>query len=604
MSTSASSSTSSQTSSGVDIAPDGTITVSAGATVSGLTVSAVTEFLYGTGSDTDVVGFKMPPYYPVFDSTPGVEVVESGGVSIDSNISAQVYFLNNNYAEVEESPASQTIMSGGTSIGAQIEGAHLEYSMNNNFGDGSALMTESAVQIVESGGQAVSARILDNGLSDVLSGGSARDTTLSGSTNIHFAASFDGNWHWIYTDLDAVQIVESGASVTGTDVEGSGLSEIMSGGSASDTVLQGGTMSYYEDGPNTPVRWVYRPTLATQTVQGTSEDIQVNSNGLLLVDGTVTNAQITSGGTVVASSGATLEDISVSSGGVLELASNVTLNDPVKVQTGAAFIFDDISASGGTFSGTVTPDGSGTGHLEILSGGIVLKEIEVEGDFTSPIDFMTAASGNHLEMGFGTPCYCPGTLIATPKGERPVETLEIGDLVLTASGERRPIRWIGRRAYDPLFAHGNRDVLPILIRRDALAPGLPKRDLTISPLHAMFLDGVLVPALHLVNGRTITQLTRMTDPIRYIHIELETHDLLLAEGAASESFLDDGSRGMFHNADEYANRYPADADRPVRYCAPRIESGPKLAKIRAALDIRAHSLTPHPFDALGPRRMA
>ena len=96
-------------------------------------------------------------------------------------------------------------------------------------------------------------------------------------------------------------------------------------------------------------------------------------------------------------------------------------------------------------------------------------------------------------------CYRRGTQIATEKGEEPVEMLAIGDLVLTASGALRPIKWIGRRSYGGRFIIGRRDILPICFKAGSLADGAPRRDLWISPHHAMFLDGVLIEAKDLVN---------------------------------------------------------------------------------------------------------
>lgn len=98
----------------------------------------------------------------------------------------------------------------------------------------------------------------------------------------------------------------------------------------------------------------------------------------------------------------------------------------------------------------------------------------------------------------------------------------------------------------------------------------------------MFVDGYLIPALHLVNGLSIIQIEKPSH-ISYIHIELETHDILLAEGAPSESFLDDSSRGMFHNAHEYSELYPDAPGVPVQYCAPRLEDGEELARIHQRL---------------------
>jgi hypothetical protein len=75
--------------------------------------------------------------------------------------------------------------------------------------------------------------------------------------------------------------------------------------------------------------------------------------------------------------------------------------------------------------------------------------------------------------------------------------------------------------------------------------------------------------------------------VTYFHIELERHDVILAEGAPSESFVDDDSRGMFHNAAEYAALYPDAAPAPALYCAPRVTGGFALEAIRHRLAVRA-----------------
>ncbi len=136
-----------------------------------------------------------------------------------------------------------------------------------------------------------------------------------------------------------------------------------------------------------------------------------------------------------------------------------------------------------------------------------------------------------------------------------VETLEIGDKVMTASGALRPIKWIGRRSYGGRFVMGRTDILPICIKAGALGDNVPARDLWISPHHAMYSsNGVLIEAKDLVNGVSIVQAEHV-DTVEYFHIELDTHDVIIAEGALSESFIDDDSRGMFHNAHEYDTLY-------------------------------------------------
>jgi hypothetical protein len=120
-------------------------------------------------------------------------------------------------------------------------------------------------------------------------------------------------------------------------------------------------------------------------------------------------------------------------------------------------------------------------------------------------------------------------------------------LVLTAAGSPRPVRWIGyrhldlRRHPDPAAAQ------PIRILADAFAPGVPRRDLRVSPAHALLVDGVLIPARLLVNGATVLHEAACRQ-VTYFHVELDSHDVLLVEGLAAESYLDTGNRGIFENA--------------------------------------------------------
>jgi hypothetical protein len=192
------------------------------------------------------------------------------------------------------------------------------------------------------------------------------------------------------------------------------------------------------------------------------------------------------------------------------------------------------------------------------------------------------------------PCYCPGTLIRTARGEKPVEALEIGDLVITVSGAARPVKWIGRRAYGGRFILGNKDVLPVCIKADALDDNVPARDLWVSPHHALYFKaahggdgrGVLVEAVDLINGVSIVQADRV-DHVSYFHVELESHDVLIADGAPAESFIDDDTRHMFHNADEFGALYPDVKATAAQYCAPRLREGYEVETVRRRIGQRA-----------------
>lgn len=207
-----------------------------------------------------------------------------------------------------------------------------------------------------------------------------------------------------------------------------------------------------------------------------------------------------------------------------------------------------------------------------------------------------AKSGTAQELQSGSAsatytvaCFLRGTRLAVPGGERAVEDLRDGDLVLTASGEQRPVVWIGHRRLD-VARHPEPDrVRPVRLRAGSIADGVPARDLLVSPEHMMLLDGVLVPARALVNGTTITTAPDVAEP-HYFHVELDSHDVLLAEGAAAESWLDVGNRGMFANA-PVPFLVPAPEPTPAaRACAPVVDGGPLLAAVRDTLAARAAEL--------------
>lgn len=231
---------------------------------------------------------------------------------------------------------------------------------------------------------------------------------------------------------------------------------------------------------------------------------------------------------------------------------------------------------------------------EFSSGGYTF----VDGDVTSPggADFEIQMFGNlnlqATDFVFSSaPCYLAGTRILTQDGEVPVESLSIGDRVVTHDGHTAPIKWIGHRAYHPPFTAEPAAIRPIRFAAGCLSDGIPKRDLFVSPEHAMLIDGLLIPAALLVNGRTITQPEPPAD-IHYIHVELAAHDAILAEGAWSETFIDDDSRQLFDNAADYRRRHTDWSMPAALFCAPRITEGYQLEAIRQRLGERAGTREP------------
>jgi hypothetical protein len=139
-------------------------------------------------------------------------------------------------------------------------------------------------------------------------------------------------------------------------------------------------------------------------------------------------------------------------------------------------------------------------------------------------------------------CFLCGTKILTDVDETAIENLGVGDMVSTVSGQlravKRVISWVAEREPNRDWTN---DVAPIKICRSALAPNVPHRDLYLSPGHALYLDGVLIAAKALVNGRSIVRCSNgEEDSLAYFLLDLEDHQVIFAEGAPVESCLRDG----------------------------------------------------------------
>jgi hypothetical protein len=237
---------------------------------------------------------------------------------------------------------------------------------------------------------------------------------------------------------------------------------------------------------------------------------------------------------------------------------------------------------------TATSDSFVAGSGLILGNGIANETLGFTGNFTNESFTVTdVALGTEILL-----CYLRGTKISTPAGELPVEALRIGDELVTFFSGVQKIKWIGRQTFKARFVQNSRDRLPVRIAAGALGRGLPKRDLSISPGHSMFLGGRLVLAKSLINGITITQ-GPTTEDINYYLIEFETHDCVQAEGVWSESFADGpGLRNAFHNAAEFFALYPRyQTPAALQLCAPRPEHGPALAAALRPIVRRATACT-------------
>jgi hypothetical protein len=188
------------------------------------------------------------------------------------------------------------------------------------------------------------------------------------------------------------------------------------------------------------------------------------------------------------------------------------------------------------------------------------------------------------------PCFVSGTHIRTSRGEVCVEDLQVGDHTISPDGSEASIKWIGWRRI-PAHVVRPSNSCPIRILRNAFGEGTPHRDLLVSRDHGIYAEGVLIPAWCLLNGATIAEESSARD-VTYYHVELEAHGLLVAEGLATESYLDTGNRSLFSNGPHATTLHPVFAHEPYtsHACAPQVFGGPLGQKVRGQLIERARRL--------------
>jgi len=195
-------------------------------------------------------------------------------------------------------------------------------------------------------------------------------------------------------------------------------------------------------------------------------------------------------------------------------------------------------------------------------------------------------------------CFASGTKITTLRGDVSVEHLAIGDCVITSSRIPSLVKWIGHRRVNCARHPRPQAVWPVRISADAFGTGLPQKDLWLSPDHSVYVGDVLIPVKHLINGTTITQIP--VDQVTYYHVELEEHDVLLAEGLPAESYLDTGDRSNFENDGKVMRLFPDFSSRALdtatlwetKACAPLLVHGPELEAARAVVNAQVPKITP------------
>ncbi|WBO59092.1 MULTISPECIES: Hint domain-containing protein [unclassified Acidocella] len=539
------------------------------------------------GTATGTVVNSGGTEYVGFDATASGKLITSGGTQQVGGSTVWSY-----YYQVSSGVAGSTIstnLSGGIVSGTIL-------SAGAPHGSG----TETT-QIVGSGGTAIDTTLESYAVQRVSAGGVASGTIID-SGNVQAVGSGGSS---IDAVVNSGGLEQGAGTVSGTTVSSGGVETVNSGGTADNVTLSGGV----------------------QIVGGTQSSTLSGSAALTgIASGTV----ISAGGTQYVGSGATVTGTTVTSGGTQQIGGSttydyapgtiisVTLGAGVATGTTVSNGGTEIVSSGGTASGTTVSSG---GLVKVISGGSITGTDLISGGtinlayasyvsgatavLNASTDVLTVTDGSNsydLQMagsytqGFAVIeasdgsvdiilCFYPGTRLAAEDGEIEVQDVKAGTMLRVADGRVLPVRWVGRSEVSMRFADPLRS-LPIRIKAGALADNLPVRDLLVSPDHVMFLDDVLIQAGALINGLTILREENVPEYFTYYHVELETHELLLAEGAPTESFVDNVDRMHFQNWDERAAATLAAPIVEMPY--PRAKSYRQVPKrLRAMLEARA-----------------
>lgn len=400
----------------------------------------------------------------------------------------------------------------------------------------------------------------------VLSGGTAIDTTATGLSQIVVSAG--GVMGGAALDSGSLATVASGGTAWNTTIM-SGGTVLNDGTTIGTTLFDGGTEAVGDPAA------LYDPPAAPPAV---ASDTTVRG-GTLLVNGggTAIGTVVDSGGTEYVGQTnylnhpplqpavAVASDTTIS-GGAVFLYGDGTLADGISFLGGGGFLyisgtfavpttvrgFDisdriEFAEMDYTSGATATFDAS-TDVLTLSNGFEVPFTVQLADDYTGAVFGVSSSSldGGTVVTVLSMPCFAAGSRILTQQGEIAVEHLAIGDCVTTVEGEQKPITWIGHRRVDCRRHPEPGTVWPVRVAAHAFAQNVPHRDLLLSPDHAVFADGVLIPVKHLVNDGSVRQIP--LPQITYFHIALDQHAVILAEGLPAETYLDTGDGGAFANA--------------------------------------------------------
>ncbi|ANA15036.1 hypothetical protein WG31_09800 [Acetobacter oryzifermentans] len=389
-------------------------------------------------------------------------------------------------------------------------------------------------------------------------------TTQGGSLNVLSGASVDSS-----TASAGYINIQAGASGTGNSVDGNQAQLNVLGGSVTSSTVGAGQFNVQTD--------------STGKIAGTATVVTVSGGVMKDMGGTVISATILGSGSANIISGGVLSASTVESGGIVDVDSASTLVGTTTVSNGGQLILNGAAGSGDillagsssllTISGNTMPTNVISG---LENGGKIdlvdLKSVTNINTTSSGIDFIGIdENGNSVDFHLNIPdadkignkiisdgngglyyevCFLSGSMIRMSEGDVAVEDIQIGDEVLAFDWKNnkevtRPVVWVGKsHAVVRPGLPDDEAGYPVRVLKDAIADGVPYKDMLITAEHCLFFENRFVPVRMLVNGVSIFYDKSITS-YDYYHVETEQHSVIQADGMLTESYLDTGNRSSF-----------------------------------------------------------
>jgi hypothetical protein len=443
---------------------------------------------------------------------------------------------------VLEGSDTQTVAAGGVANATTLYGSAQLTLNGGTVHDTQILGTPGVLQepfFSVSDGSNVANTVIHHGTMRI-DGGTVVDTIVSSTDPSDHASVYIAGGTVTNISANFGNLYTFGGTVTGVTLNGSASQGIGSNARVSDTTVNAG---------------------AQQAIHFLPFELHTDSQGQY---DNVINTVVNEGGTLVLES-AGISGVTLNSGASVDFR----INDP---SSGRVHDFS---------SGSASVDQS---NVLTIADSTFSFSLQLTGNYNSTT--FTLASNPQGGTTLHAVCFCRGTAIRTPQGDRAVESLRCGDSVTTKSGKARVIRWVGRSA-----AIVSDETRPVIIAAGAFPAGTPYRNLRVTRGHSFVFGNVLIPIGTLVNGRTI----RWDREARYVevfHIELDVHDIVLAEGAPAESYRDDGNGAMFRS-----DKVTSPGTMPT--CLAVVNAGPIVDRTRERLAEHARSMFDQSPTVLG-----